>query len=125
MPEEVNKKLVDELDRLDKIKRDIEIKIENIKSEIVNIAKIENKNFLNGTHKKCSVKEYAKVVYPEDKETFAKLIKQKGLYDSFSQINYSRLSPAIIKRDISIGNDIINSVRIIKDFRVILIDKGI
>lgn len=125
MDEDVDRKLVDELDRLDKIKKDLDIKIGNIKSEIINIAKIKNKNFLNGTHKKCSVKEYDKVIYPEDKDTFTKLIKQKGLFDSFSQINYSRLSPAIIKRDISIDNDIMDSIKIVKDFRIVLIDKGV
>ena len=88
-------------------KKEAESKIENLKSEIANIAKIWGKNFINGTHKGCSIKEYDKVIYPEDKDSFSKLIKEKGIYEYFSQVNYSRLSPAIIKRDINIDKEIL------------------
>ncbi len=125
MDKEIGKKLVDELDRLEMTKKEVESKIENLKSEIVNIAKIEGKNFVNGTHKGCSVKEYNKVIYPEDKDSFAKLIKEKGIYEYFSQVNYSKLGPAIIKRDINIDEEILGKVKIIKSFRVVLIDKGV
>ena len=125
MDEEIGKKLVDELDKLEMSKKDVESKIENLKSEIVNIAKISGKNFINGTHKGCSVKEYDKVIYPEDKDSFTKLIKDKGIYEYFSQVNYSRLSPAIIKRDINIDKEILDRVKITKSFRVVLIDKGV
>lgn len=40
MNEEIGKKLVDELDRLEMSKKEAESKIENLKSEIANIAKI-------------------------------------------------------------------------------------
>ena len=125
MDEEIGKKLVDELDKLEITKKEVESKINNLKSEIANIAKIEGKNFINGTHKGCSVKEYDKVIYPEDKDYFAKLIREKGIYDYFSQVNYSRLSPAIIKKDISIDKEILDKVKITKSFRVVLIDKGV
>jgi len=125
MDEEICKGLVDELDRLERTKKDTEVKIENLKSKIANIAKLEDKSFLNGTHKRCSVREHDKVVYPEDKNSFAKLIKEKGIYDYFSQVNYSRLSSAIIKKDINIGKEIFEKVKIIKDFRIVLIDKGV
>jgi Zn-dependent oligopeptidase len=122
--EDIDKKLVDEYDNLEKQKKEIEEKLSNIKSEMINIAKIKGISVMLGTHKKCSIKEYDKVIYPENKEVFTKLIKNKGLYDSFSQVNYSRLSSAIAKRDISIDKDIIQAVQIIKDFRVVLIDTG-
>ena len=125
MDEEIGKKMVDELDKLEISKKDVESKIENLKSEIANIAKIEGKNYINGTHKGCSVKEYDKVIYPEDKDSFSELVKEKGIYEYFSQVNYSRLSPAIIKRDIKIDKEIIDKVKITKCFRVVLIDKGV
>ena len=125
MDEEIGKKLVDELDKLEITKKEVESKINNLKSEIANIAKIEGKNFINGAHKGCSVKEYDKVIYPEDKDYFAKLIREKGIYYYFSQVNYSRLSPAIIKKDISIDKEILDKVKITKSFRVVLIDKGV
>ena len=125
MDEEIGKKLVDELDKLEMSKKGVESKIDNLKSEIANIAKIEGKNFISGTHKGCSVKEYDKVIYPDDKDSFAKLIKEKGIYEYFSQVNYSRLSPAIIKKDINIDKEILDKVKITKSFRVVLINKGI
>jgi len=123
--EDVNRKLVDEYDSLEKLKKEIENKLSNIKSEMINIAKINNLSVLSGTYKKCSIKEYDKVIYPEDKDFFSKLIKKNGLYDAFSQINYSRLGPAIVKRDMSINKEILDAVKIIKAFRVTLIDTGI
>ena len=125
MDEEIGKRLVDELDRLERTKKDAEAKIENLKSEIANIAKLEGRSFLKGSHKICSVKEHDKVIYPKDKDSFTKLIKEKGIYDYFSQINYSRLSSAIIRKDININKDVFEKVKIIKDFRVVLIDKGV
>jgi hypothetical protein len=123
--EDVNRKLVDEYDSLEKMKKEIENKIANIKSEMVNIAKINGISVLSGTHKLCSIKEHGKVIYPQDKNSFYALVKKNGLYDAFSQINYSRLSSAIIKKDIGINKEIFDAVKITKDFRVILIDKGI
>ena len=123
--EDINKKLVDEYDRLDKIKKEIEDKIANIKSEMIILAKMKNTKALFGTHKICSIKEYDKVVYPEDKNFFSKLIKKNGLYDVFSQINYSRLGSAIIRKDISINKEILDIIKITKDYRITLIDKGL
>ena len=125
MDEEISKRLVDELDKLNRARKDAEVKIENLKSEIAKIAKLEGRNFVNGTHKVCSVKEYDKVIYPEDKDSFTKLVKEKGIYEYFSQINYSRLSSAIVRKDININKEILDNVSIAKDFRVVLIDKGV
>lgn len=121
--EDINKTLVDELDRLDKIKKEIEEKINNLKAEIINIAKLENKEFIFGTHKMCSVKPFDKIIYPEDKSQLIDLIKSKGLYENLSQLNYSRLSSKINKKELS--QDIINLVKIEKEFKVTLIDRGI
>jgi hypothetical protein len=123
--EDINRKIVDEYDNLEKLKKEIENKLSNIKSEMINIAKINNISVLSGTNKKCSIKEYDKVIYPEDKDFFSKLIKKNSLYDAFSQINYSRLSPAIVKKDMSINKEIFDAVKIVKAFRVTLIDTGI
>ncbi len=121
--ENIDKNFVDELDRLDKTKKEIEVKINNIKAELINIARLENKEFIFGTHKMCSVKPYDKVVYPEDKTALVNLIKSQGLYDNLSMLNYSRITSRINKKELS--QDIMNLVKIEKDFRLILIDRGI
>ena len=121
--ENIDKSLVDELDRLDKIKREIEDKINNIKAELINIAKLENKEIIFGTHKMCSVKPFEKVIYPEDKTVLVNLIKSQGLYETLSMLNYSRITSKIHKKELS--QDILNLIKIEKDFRLTLIDRGI
>ncbi len=121
--ENIDKNLVDELDKLDKIKKEIEDKISNIKAEIINIAKLENKEFIFGTHKICLIKPFNKIIYPEDKIALTNLIKSQGLYDNLSMLNYSRISSKINKKELS--QDIMNLVKIEKEFKIILKDRGI
>lgn len=121
--QEVDKNLVDELDKLSKQQKEIEEKIYNIKSEIIKIAKLENKEFIFGTHKMCSIKPFNKIIYPEDKTALTNLIKFKGLYADLSMLNYSRISAKINKKELS--QDIINLVKIEKDFKLTLIDRGV
>ena len=121
--ENIDKNLVDELDRLEKIKTEIEDKIHDIKSEIINIAKLENKEHIFGTHKMCLIKPFNKVIYPEDKTALVNLIKTQGLYETLSMLNYSRITSKINKKELS--QDIVNLIKIEKDFRLTLIDRGI
>ncbi len=121
--ENIDKNLVDELDKLEKIKKDCEDKIYNLKAEIINIAKLENKEFIFGTHKICSVKPYDRIIYPEDKTKLTEVIKSKGLYGDLSMLNYSRITSRINKKELSA--DIINLVRIEKEFKITLIDRGV
>jgi len=115
--------LVDEYETLQKQRKEIEIKEEDIKRKIIELAKQKNTNILFGNNKKCLIKEYGKVIYPEDKNTFANLLKKDKIYDIFSQINYSRLSSAIIRGDINVTKNILEQIKIDKEFRLSLIDK--
>ncbi len=115
--------LVDEFDNLQKIKKEIDIKIEKARKEIIVLTQQKNKKFLSGTHKTCYVKEFEKVVYPENKEFLIQLIKEKKLYEQFSSLNYSRLSSCIIKG--GIDKEVLDLVKKEKSFRVSLIDRGI
>jgi len=114
-----NKSLVDEFDNLQKIKKEIDDKLEKLRIELISTAKQKNTYIFFGTHKKCSIKEYEKVVYPENKDILIKKIKEKGLYEDVSSINYFKLSPKILKEQID--NEIIKLVKKEKDFRVSLI----
>ena len=118
-----NKILVDEYDNLQNIKKDIENKIEKVKKELISLSITNNTNILFGTHKKCSIKEFEKVIYPEDKEILISTIKNKGLYEQFSSLNYFKLGPKILKGEID--KDIIDLVKKERDFRISLIDRGI
>ena len=92
--------LVDEYEKLEVQKKEIEQREAELKDKIIELAKQKNTEVLFGNHKKCSIKEYEKIVYPEDKTLMLELIKKKGLYDKFSSINYFKLNPAILKREI-------------------------
>ena len=121
--EQTDTSLIDEFDKLQNVKKDLEIKEEELRKRIIALAEQKHTNLLFGTHKKCSIKEFQKIVYPEDKTQFVALIKAKGLYDTFSSLNYLKLSPKIIKGEID--KDIIDLVKKEKAYRVSLIDKGV
>ena len=120
-----DKSLIDELDKLQAARKDLEMREGELKKKIVTLAQQKNTNTLFGTHKTCSIKEYQKVSYPEDKDLLTKMLKEEKLYDFFSQINYSRLSAAITRKDASIPSKIFDQVKIQKDFKVTLLDRGI
>ncbi len=112
--------LIDEYEKLQKIREEIDKNLEKLKKEIISLANQKNTDVLFGTYKKCSIKGYEKVIYPEDKTLIINLIREKGLYDRFSSINYLKLSPAIIKGEI--GNEILELIRKEKAFRFSLRD---
>jgi len=93
--------LVDEYEKLGKLKQEIEIKEADLKNKIIALAREKNTEVLFGNNKKCFVKEYEKVIFPEDKSKIVELIRKNGLYERFSSINYLKLSPAIIKQEVS------------------------
>ena len=108
--------LIDEYEKLENQKKEIEQKEDELKKRIIELARQKNTEILFGTNKKCSIKEYEKVVYPDDKTFILELIKKKGLYDKFSSINYLKLSPAIIKGEID--NEIADLTKKEKAFRL-------
>lgn len=107
--------LVDEYEKLEQQKKLILEKEEELKRRIIELAKKKNTDTLFGAHKKCSIKEYEKVVYPEDKKMILELIKSKGIYDKYSSINYFKLNPAILKGEID--KEIIDLTKKEKAFR--------
>ncbi|MCX6748578.1 MAG: hypothetical protein NT076_03155 [Candidatus Pacearchaeota archaeon] len=112
--------LVDEYEKLESLKKEIEQKEAELKNKIIALAREKNTEVLFGNKKKCSIKEYEKVIFPEDKTKIVELIKQQGLYEKFSSINYLKLSPAIIKGEVS--QDILELTKKEKAFRLSLKD---
>jgi len=112
--------LVDEYEKLAKLKKEIETKEVELKNKIIALAREKGTEVLFGNNKKCFVKEYEKVIFPEDKSKIVELIKQQGLYEKFSSINYLKLSPAIIKQEVS--REITDLTKKEKAFRLSLKD---
>jgi len=60
--------LVDDFSKLQKTKKEAEIEIEEVEKDLIEFAKQKGINVVFGTDKKCSVKEYDKTIFPDDKK---------------------------------------------------------
>ena len=93
---------------------------------IINFAKAQkiNKIFyassssVYGSNKKASVKDLKKVILPEDKEKLIQLIKDKGLWEEFAMLNYSRFNSRVRKGELD--EDIMDGIEMGEDWRVSL-----
>jgi hypothetical protein len=112
--------LVDEYEKIKIQKQEIEAKEEELRNKIIELSKEKNTDTLFGNHKKCSIKEYEKIVYPEEKELFLELVKKKGIYDKFSSLNYFKLGPAIMRGEVD--KEVSDLTKKEKAFRVSLKD---
>jgi len=116
------KTLVDEYDKIQRLKKEIAEREGELKQGIIKIAEQDGKSILFGTNMFCSVKSYDKVVFPEDKTIFVNLIRQKGVYDKVSSVNYLKLGSMIKKGEID--SEIADMTKKEKAFRVVLKEKG-
>ena len=91
---------------------------EEFKEKLIAYTKQFDIDVVYGSNKKCSVKEFEKVVMPEDKEGFIKLLKDKGLWEECSMVCYPKLNSKVVNKDIE--KEIIDAVNLEKDFRLSL-----
>ena len=110
------KELVDQYSALDTQEKNILKEKEEIKEKLITFATQEKISVVFGSDKKISIKEYDKIVFPEDKEEFISLIKEKGLYEDVSMISYPKLTSLITKKEID--QDIINLTTTEKGYRL-------
>ena len=75
--------LVDEYEKLEVQRKEIEAKEMELKNKIIELSKQKNTEVLFGNHKKCFIKEYEKIIFPEDKTKIVELVKKNGLYERF------------------------------------------
>mgnify|MGYP001566813540 CR=1 FL=1 len=112
--------LIDLYEELQKKKKELEEQEQELKNKIIELSKEKKAPILFGKNKKCSIKEYIKVIYPEDKVSFVELIKNKGLYVKFSSLNYLKLKTPIIKGELD--KEILELTKQEKAFRLSLKD---
>ncbi len=114
-------KLVNEYSELDNLEKETKKKKLELKTKLIEFAKQKEIDVVYGSNKKASVKSYDKVVYPEDKADFIKLIKDKGLYDEISMISYPRLNSRILTKEID--QEVIDKTSTETDYRISLSKK--
>lgn len=115
-------RLVDEYSCLDAKEKEIKKKKQEIKEKLVGFVRQKGVDVVFGSNKKASVKAYDKVIYPDDKEGFIKLIKDKGLYEDVSMLCYPKLNSKILKNDID--EDIIEMTSKDVDYRISISKKS-
>jgi hypothetical protein len=114
-------KLVDEFSEIKTKLSELQDQEDEFKEKLIVYAKQFGIDIIYGSNKKCSVKEFDKIIMPEDEEAkikFIKLMKDLGVYEECSMVCYPKLNSKVIKGDID--KKIISSVDIVKDFRLSL-----
>ncbi len=114
-------KLVDEFSDAKNKRLELEKKEEELKNKLIAYAKQLGVDIIYGSNKKAAIKEFDKIVMPEDpkeKEKFIKLMKSKGIYEECSMLCYPKLNSKVLKGEIE--DEIKDKVKIEKDWRVSL-----
>jgi len=110
--------LVDNYAFLVSQKSEIDGRIKKLEGEIVAYAKQFGYTTVYGSNKKVAIREFQKVTLPEDKLAIVKLLQDKGLYDEYSHLNYSKLNSSILSG--CIDRDIIRMAKIEPTYRLYL-----
>ncbi|MGA2573255.1 MAG: PD-(D/E)XK nuclease family protein [Candidatus Methanomethylicaceae archaeon] len=93
-------KLVDRLAKLQELMSTANKEIQELRGELVEFALQKGLSRVYGSNKKASVKEYVRICFPEDKGELISLIREKGLYDELSMLNYPAISSRIAHDEI-------------------------
>jgi len=117
-------RLVDEFSEIKTKLSGLEEKEDEFRLKLIQYSKQFGIDVVYGSNKKCSVKEFDKIVLPEDEKErarFIQLMKDKGIYEECSMICYPKLNSKVLKNEIE--KEIKNYVDIVKDFRLSLSKK--
>ncbi|MBU4070489.1 MAG: hypothetical protein KJ646_05905, partial [Nanoarchaeota archaeon] len=83
---------------------------------LVEFAKQKKIDTIYGSNMKASVKEFDKIVMPEDKEELINLMKTKGIWEDFASINFMKFQSGVVKGNVD--EDIKKFVDVVKGWRV-------
>ncbi|OGJ15721.1 hypothetical protein A3K73_04030 [Candidatus Pacearchaeota archaeon RBG_13_36_9] len=114
-------KFVDEFAEIKARLSELQEKQDELKANLIEFAKQKQVDVIYGSNSKASVKEFDKIVMPEDekdKAAFIKLMKDKGIYEECSMVCYPKLNSKVLKGEIE--DEIKDKVKIEKDWRVSL-----
>jgi RecB family exonuclease len=112
--------LVDEFSEIKTKLQELKKQDDEFKDKLIQYAKQFKIDIVYGSNKKCSVKEFDKIVMPEgeDREKFVKMLKENGIYDDFVMLSYFKLNSEVLKGEVD--EDIRKAMEIVKAFRLSL-----
>jgi putative RecB family exonuclease len=109
-------KIVDRFSEVRAKLKELQDEEDKLKEELIEFAKQKGLDVVYGSNMKASVKNYKKVVLPEEKEELIQLIKKKGLWEEFAMLNYSKFNSQGRKGELD--KDIMKVVELGEDYRV-------
>jgi putative RecB family exonuclease len=114
-------KLVDKFSEVKVKLSELGEKEEELKADLIEFAKQKGIDIVYGSNMKAGIKEFDKLVLPEDNEDRAKfieLLKKLGHYEECSMICYPKLQSKTIKKELH--PDVMEKVKLEKDKRISL-----
>ncbi len=111
-------KFVDKFSEIKMKLKELEDERDILREDLIAFAKSKGIDIIYGSNMKCSVKEFDKIVLPENKEELIKMLKDKGIWEEFSSINFMRLQSKVLKDEID--KEIKKMIDIEKDYRLSL-----
>jgi len=116
--EDAGVKLVDEFSEVKKTLSELNKKEDELKDKLVQYAKQFGIDIVYGSNMKAGVKEIDKVVLPENKEELIAFLKEKGIWDGISMINFMGFQSKVLKGEL--GEEVREKVDVVKDHRLSL-----
>ncbi|MBS3100093.1 PD-(D/E)XK nuclease family protein [Candidatus Pacearchaeota archaeon] len=114
-------KLVDEFSEVKNKLKEFEDKQDALKADLIEFARQKGVNVVYGSNQKASIKEFDKLVFPENEEDYHKLIellKSRGHWEECSMICYPRIQGKAVRKEFH--PDIMEKLRLEKDKRISL-----
>lgn len=78
----------------------IDRRLKELEAEMATYARQFGYTSIYGSNKKVTVREFKKVVLPQDVDQLTRVLKEKGLYAEYSHINYPKLCASILSGNI-------------------------
>jgi putative RecB family exonuclease len=113
-------KLVDEFSEIKARMAELEEREEEFRVKLIEFSKQMGVDVVYGSNSKASVKEFDKIILPEEKEEFLALLKNKGIYEACSMICYPKIQAKYIKGELKQYPEIQDKIGKEKDWRISL-----
>ncbi len=109
-------KLVDEFSEVKTKLSEFKKAEDEFKDKLIAYAKQFGIDVVYGSNKKCSVKEFDKIVMPEDREELIGALKKKGVWEDFAMLSYAKLNGGVLKDEVD--KDIKKMIDVVKSWRL-------
>jgi len=116
-------KLVDSYAEIKTNLAELEEKKEEFENKLIEFSKQLGVDVVYGSNNVAKVKEFEKIILPEEKEELIAILKEKGIFDEVVMINFMRLQSKYFKGELH--KDIHEKISKEKDWRVTLTKKKV